>query len=686
MRLSIDVGGTFTDLVVDNGAGVLEVHKTSTTSPDPIDGVLAVLELAAQGSGRSLRAFLAGVDTFIHSTTRAINAVVTGTAAKTAFLVTEGHPDILLIREGGRTDPFNYRIPYPPPYVPRSLTFEVAERVGADGKVVRRLDEDAIRRIAALLSETAVEAVAVCFLWSIVNPVHELRAGELLKELLPDAAVTLSHKLNPTLREYRRASSCCIDASLKPVMSAYLRNLKHRLAENGLAGRMFAVTSQGGIADIDAMAERPILSLNSGPSMAPVAGRHYARREGSNTAIVTDAGGTTYDVSLVRNGAIPFTRETWIGPLYQGHMTGFPSVDVKSIGAGGGSIAYVDGGGLLHVGPASAGSIPGPACYGRGGSRPTVTDAAVVLGYIDPQYFLGGRMEIAVDAAVAAIDAEIAQPLGLSVDAAALAIVDLATEAMVNAIEEITVKQGIDPQDTVMIGGGGAAGLNGVAIARRLRCPSVIFPDAGAALSAVGAIMSELRAETAQTEFMRISRFDRECANRLLAKLKNDAQALSAAGPAESAMRSVDFSIEGRYPNQVWEIEVPLRSGVFADAADERRLIEDFHARHRELFDFADDGDEIEIVAWKAVERAKAAGASDTYRVGKSSHLRGARPRRMTFRESGRIEAMSYDLESLLPGQPVLGPAIIESNFTTVVIHSGARAERRPDGVLVVNV
>ena len=422
----------------------------------------------------------ARTDMFIHSTTRAINAVVTGKTARTAFLTTRGHPDILLVREGGRTDAFNYRIPYPAPYVPRSLTFEVEERIGADGRIVRPLVAASVHDIADRLKAAGVEAVAVCLLWSIVNPAHELAVAAVLAERLPGVPVTLSHQLNPSLREYRRASSCCIDASLKPVMTRYLRALTSRLGESGLTGKMFAVTSQGGIADIEELAERPILSLNSGPSMAPVSGRHYALAERGHTAttaaIVTDAGGTTYDVSLVRNGAIPWTRETWIGPIYQGHMTGFPSVDVKSIGAGGGSIASVDGGGMLHVGPQSAGSNPGPVCYGRGGVHPTVTDAALVLGYIDPDFFLGGRMALAVDAARTAVATQIARPLGLSLDDAALAIIELATETMINAIEEITVKQGIDPEDTAIVGGGGAAGLNAVAIARRLKCRTVLFP------------------------------------------------------------------------------------------------------------------------------------------------------------------------------------------------------------------
>jgi N-methylhydantoinase A len=683
LRLSVDVGGTFTDLVVDDGAGLLRAYKSPTTSPDPIDGIVDVVTLAAEDRGWSLARFLTATEVFIHSTTRAINAVVTGSTGRTALLTTAGHPDILLIREGGRTDPFNYRIPYPEPYVPRSLTFEVPERIGADGGVVRALDEAAVLEIIDRLKAARIEAVAVCLLWSIVNPAHELAVSALLARHLPGIPVTLSHRLNPSLREYRRASACCIDASLKPVMSAYLRSLTSRLREAGLAGQMFAVTSQGGVADIDELADRPILSLNSGPAMAPVAGRHYASEEGSTAAIVTDAGGTTYDVSLVLNGIIPWTRETWIGPVYQGHMTGFPSVDVKSIGAGGGSIAYVDAGGLLHVGPESAGSTPGPVCYGRGGTRPTVTDAALVLGYIDPEYFLGGRMELAIDAARTAIEVDVATKLGLGVDDAALSILDLATESMINAIEEITVKQGIDPETTVMIGGGGAAGLNAVAIARRLKCQKLIFPNVGAVLSAAGAVMSELRAEFAHTEFMRASHFDAGRANAILAKLGAEAREFHARSEARRDI-VVDFSIEGRYPSQVWEVEVPLRAPEFGGNGDAGQLVQDFHARHRELFSFSDDADEIEIVGWRAVARSSLGGRRGGYRMASAVGEGGARSRRMAFRGTGQITAPAYELDALEPGVPVDGPAIVESSFTTVVIHPGARAERRRDGQLVV--
>ncbi|MFM9859456.1 hydantoinase/oxoprolinase family protein [Pseudoxanthobacter sp. M-2] len=682
--MSIDVGGTFTDLMVDDPGNAATMFKSPTTYPDPLGGILGAVELAADARGVSVRDLLAQTEILFHSTTRAINAVVTGTAARTALLVTEGHPDILLIREGGRTDPFNYRNAYPAPYIPRSLTFEIPERIWADGRVHAPLDEVAALATIEQLKVKKVEAVAVSLIWSIVNPRHEQRLGEMLEEHLPGVPYTLSHQLNPTVREYRRTSSCAIDASLKPIMSDYLRALKQRLEERGLAGQIFAVTSQGGLVDVSDLAERPILALNSGPAMAPVAGRHFAELEGASTAIVTDAGGTTYDVSLVKDGALPWTRETWLGPIYQGNLTGFPSVDVKSVGAGGGSIARVDSAGLLHVGPESAGSTPGPVCYGRGGTRPTVTDAAVALGYIDPAFFLGGQMSLALQAARDAIQADVAGPLGLSIEEAALSILDLTTEGMVNAIEDITVKQGIDPQETVMIGGGGAAGINAVLIARRLRCDTIIFPDVGAALSAAGAMMSELSTEYSQIGFMKTTAFDAARANAIIAELIGRAQAFfDKAGPGARDQR-IDLAIEARYPSQVWEIEVPLRGARFDTEEDVAALIADFHARHTDLFSFRDDGDAVEIMSWRALARCRLSDAK-AIRLGDEGQGIGALShRRMFFRETGMVDAPAYRLEQLPADTEVHGPAIVDSNFTTIVINPGARAVRRPGGHLVV--
>ena len=513
MRFSTDTGGTFTDLVVEEDSGSLLVFKSPTTPDDPVRGILDAFAKAAQAMGIDRRTLLGQGEFFVHATTRAINSILTGTTARTAFLTTEGHPDILLLREGGRQK-FNLVQEFPEPYVPRSLTFEVPERIGQQGQVIRPLDEDAVIAIADRLGEKGVEAIAVCLLWSIANPAHELRVGELLEAQLPGIPVTLSHRLNPCLREYRRASSAAIDASLKPIMTGYLESLEDRLREAGFAGRLLIMTSNGGVLDAAQVAKAPIHVIRSGPAMAPVAGRHYAGFEaGADTIVVADTGGTSYDVSLVRRGRIPWTRETWLGAEFASHMTGFPSVDVRSIGAGGGSVAWIDDGGLLHVGPQSAGAVPGPACYGRGGTLPTVTDASIALGHIDPAFFLGGAMPLDVAAARLALDVHVGSRLRMTSHEAASAVIQVVTENMVQLIEEISLNQGVDPREAVLVGGGGAAGLNSVAIARRLGCGLVIIPDVGPVLSAVGALLSDLTTDFDAMMMTTSERFDTEGAN-----------------------------------------------------------------------------------------------------------------------------------------------------------------------------
>jgi N-methylhydantoinase A len=684
MRLACDTGGTFTDLVVEDG-GELRIYKSSTTPDDPTEGVLDALSLAAADVGLARAEFLARAETFIHGTTRAINAILTGQTARTAFLTTAGHPDILVLREGGRIEPFDFTVPYPEPYVPRALTFEIPERIGAEGQIVKPLDEAGVLEVIERLREKRVEAVGVCLLWSIANPIHEQRVGELLADRLPEVACTLSHRLNPTLREYRRASSTCIDASLKPLMRGYLHGLKARLREAGFAGRVLMVTSQGGIMDAEDVAETPIHSIGSGPAMAPIAGRHYAARDAAtDTAIVADAGGTSYDVSLVRHGRIPWTRETWLGQRFRGHMTGFPSVDVKSIGAGGGSIARVDAGGLLHCGPKSAGSRPGPACYGAGGSAPTVTDCALLLGYIDPAFFLGGAMRLEPKAARSALEREVASKLGLGIEDAAAAVLALATEKMVGAIEEITINQGIDPATAVLIGGGGAAGLNAIAVARRLGCRTVVIPEAGAALSAAGALMSDLAAEYGRMAFATSGRFDAEVVNAVLEGLEEQCRAFIE-GPGEGSLgQRIDWTVEARYPHQIWEIEVPLRASRFRTGDDLRTLVADFHGAHRQMFAISDPGSEIELVTWRARVRCRLREGGAGRLVAGAADARIEGRRQVYFATAGWLEAAVHRFEAV--EREVAGPAIIESSFTTVVVDPDAVARRSASGSLVITV
>jgi N-methylhydantoinase A len=682
MRFAVDTGGTFTDLVVEDDDGALSIYKSSTVPSDPVQGILDVFAVAAEARGIDREELLSQGSVLIHGTTRGLNAVLTGNTARTAFLTTEGHPDILLFREGGRTEIFDLSKPYPEPYVPRALTFEVPERIGPAGEILRPLDETAFGETLARLRDAEVDAIAVCLLWSIVNAAHELRVGELLAEELPGIPVTLSHQLNPCMREYRRASSACIDASLKPVMTEYIESVEGRLSDAGFRGRVLIVTSSGGALDAQDVAAAPIHSLNSGPSMAPVAGRHFARTDAdAEMAIVADTGGTSYDVSVVRRGHIPWTRETWLGRPYFGHMTGLPSVDVRSVGAGGGSIAYVDTGGLLHVGPESAGADPGPVCYGAGGTRPTMTDACVVLGYVDPDYFLGGRAHLDVDAARAAIRAQVAEPLGLDEHEAAAAIVRLATERMVSAIEEITIHQGIDPRDAVLVGGGGAAGFNTVAIARQLGCPEVIVPPIGPALSAAGALISDLARSFEMTFRTTDQEFDREGVNGVLARLEEHARAFIA-GPGAAAIASrIDFSVEARYPHQVWELEAPVRCERVKGESELAQLQSAFHAVHRDVFSIADENSPIEFESWHA-------RATCQLREPVSPRAEVAPPdvrqREVYLPGRGLGPVPVWRLNAIPVGDSFAGPAIVETETTTVVIDPGARFSRRPSGTLHV--
>jgi N-methylhydantoinase A len=682
MRLACDTGGTFTDLVVEDGDRI-RLFKASTTPDDPVRGVLDAVKLAADHQGIERHDLLGRATAFLHGTTRAINAILTGATAKTAFLTTEGHRDVLVIREGGRIEPFNFRVPYPEPYVPRRLTFEIPERINAEGKILKPLDEAAVVAIIDRLKALKIEAVGVCLLWSIVNPAHERLLGELLAERLPGAPVTLSHELNPTLREYRRASATVIDASLKPLMFAYLNGLTSRLRDAGFNGRTLMVTSQGGIMDAEAVARAPIHSINSGPAMAPVAGRFYARRDFANAiAIVADTGGTSYDVSLVRDGQIPWTRETWLGQRFRGHMTGFPSVDVKSIGAGGGSIAWVDTGGLLQLGPMSAGSTPGPVAYGRGGVEPTVTDCAIVLGYIDPNFFLGGAIRLDRDAAIAALRARVAGKLGLPVEAAA--VLALATEKMVGAIDEITVNQGIDPRTAVLIGGGGAAGINAVAVGKRLGCTGVLIPEAGALLSAAGALMSELSSDHAQMLFCASDRFPFDKVAAMIDDLMAKCRAF-AEGPGEGAVGVVtEVSVEARYPHQIWEIEVPVQRGEIAGPDDLAALKASFHGMHKTIFEINDPASEVEFVTWRAKVRCRLREGGAGRLSETASERSGPSQRRIYFSDTGWVDAPILLFDAMTPGNPVTGPAIVESSFTTVVTDPWATAARTESGGLRV--
>ena len=668
-RIAVDTGGTFTDVVLTDDLGDLWLAKAPTTPDRIFDGVSQALAFGAGERGLSLDELLGEASVFIYGTTAATNAIITGRTARTAFLTTEGFPDTLVLREGGKLNPFDFRQPYPRPYIPKRLTFEIRERIGSEADVVVALDEAQARRVLAGLRELAVEAVAVSLLWSIVNPRHELRLGELLDEELPGIPYTLSHRLNPIIREYRRASSAAIDASLRPLMQRHLNELAADLHAAGFGGELLVVTSFGGVLTLDDVVSRPIYSVNSGPSMAPVAGKLYAGRQ---DAIVCDAGGTSFEVSLIRDGYIKFTRETWLGGLWTGHMTGISSVDVKSIGAGGGSIAWIDSGGLLRVGPDSAGAVPGPACYGRGGDQPTVTDAAVVLGYIDPDYFLGGRIRLHADRAREAIRAGVADALGLDVERAAAAILSVVNEHMVTAIRDITINEGVDPRDSIIVAGGGAGGMTIARIAEELGCSRVLVPRTAAALSACGGQFSDVVTEFSVSRRVDTSRFDYEGVNEALALLEQQMDEFFARLAAAPGQQRKEFFVEARYPYQVWELDVPLRASRLPGEADVAALVEDFHAVHERVFAVKEPGQYVECIYWKG--RATVSlpkPAVPRFPVGSPGQPLPHAVRRAAFGSEGAVETPVHLGAALTVGQRLAGPAIVEEPTTTVVVPPG---------------
>jgi N-methylhydantoinase A len=562
--------------------------------------------------------------------------------------------------------------------VPRHLTFEIRERIDSEGAVYLPLDERSVLDAIGAARSLGVEAVAVCLIWSIANPAHEQRVGELLAHEWPEVPFTLSHRLNPIVREYRRASSTAIDASLKPLMQDYLRTLEHDLRHAGLTGHLFVATSFGGAWRPEQVVSRPVYSIGSGPSMAPVAALTYAGAEHEDAAadlIVCDTGGTTFDVGLVAGGEITFSSETWLGGRWTGHITGTRAVDVKSIGAGGGSIVWIDPGGLLRVGPQSAGASPGPVCYGLGGTEPTVTDAAVALGWIDPGYFLGGRLRLDHDAACAAIERAVAVPLGLSLHEAAYAVVTIATENIVGAIREITIARGTDPRDVTIVAGGGASGLTIVPIARELGARHVLLPATAGALSACGALYADIVSEFPKARYAETRSLDFEAVGAALAEVDRAADDfLADLADLPPVGTRKDFMFEARYRGQVWELDVPIPPRI-ATPEDVAAVEDAFHATHQRVFAVHEPGQYLECLLWKA--RATAVLAKPALRGRLLTGQVG--PAQVDeawayFPETGGALLPRYDGGSLPAGTQVAGPAIIREPTTTIVVYPGSAA------------
>jgi N-methylhydantoinase A len=669
-RISVDTGGTFTDVVVNDGNGNFTIGKSLTTPDRIFDGMRNAMAHAGQDLGISLAELLENSSLLIYGTTRATNAIVTKNVAKTAFVTTEGFPDILVLKEGGKFNPHDFSQDYPQPYIPRRHTFEIEERIGSEGQVTAPLNIAKARKTIQEIGRQGFEAVAVCLLWSIANSAHELAVGSMIEENLPGVPYTLSHQLLSVVREYRRASATAIDASLKPLMQAHLRDLETDLRSAGYAGEILVSTAAGGCSSIDALIKKPIYTVGSGPAMAPIAAINYSRLENlGEDVIVCDTGGTTFDVGVVRDGRLTFTRDTWLGPRYTGDLLGISAVDMRSIGAGGGSIAWIDDGGLMRVGPMSAGSVPGPACYGHGGTKPTVSDAAVVLGYFDPDYFLGGRMRLDVEAARRAIEG-IAAQIGLTIEETAFRILGLASDLMVRAIGDVTINEGVNPRESTLVAGGGAAGVNIMLIARELGCSRVILPNSASALSAAGMQFADIVAEEARSLITLSNRFDTERVNEVFDDLEEKLHLFRRRLPDRGDSYVIERFGEARYLGQIWELDTPLGMSRFSQEGDVTTYMDTFHDVHERVFAVRDTNSPIETVSWKArlmVALSEPLVPSSPMQVGEARASSLSRP--CFFGSKQPVDVPIYKTADLARGNRIQGPAIVEEATTTLVVY-----------------
>jgi N-methylhydantoinase A len=682
-RVGFDVGGTFTDLVLQGPSGELHTGKRLTTYPDPAAACLAGLDALMARAGVPWSRLAEAV----HGTTLGSNVVIERKARGIGLLTTRGFRDVLIIGREKRYQVYDLQIEKPAPLVARRFIGEVSERVLADGSVRDPLDEDDARRAIRTLVARGVTTLAVCLLHAYRNPVHERRLAELVAEEAPGVAVTLSHEVSPTFREYERTSTTVVNAYVMSAVRDYLRGLQASLHERGYRGRLFVMQSSGGVATAEAMERYPVRMIESGPAAGALMAAVYGELTGHRDLIAFDMGGTTAKLCLVENGR-PFTTTAFeLHRVNNAPGSGLPmniqAIDLVEIGAGGGSIARARLG-VIAVGPESASSTPGPACYGRGGHEPTVTDANLVLGYLNPDDFAGGALTLDTAAARQAIEHALARPLGLTVEEAAWGVHAIVTTNMELATRVVSIERGRDPRDLAFVAFGGSGPVHGCRLARALGIPRVILPASAGVTAAIGLLAAEVRFDVARSHVGRLDALDPAAVAATYAEMA--AQAMEVV--RQSAVTSevvVVRSADARYVGQGYEITVPVPSGRL-DAAALAGVRARFDEVYAARYGYASAGEPVEIVTWKLsvvggaprVDLAKAAPVTGDARTG----VRAAYfPER-----GGYVETPVYDRYALAAGATIAGPAIVEERESTTVLPPGARASVDAHANLIVTL
>ncbi len=676
-RIGIDVGGTFTDVVCIAANGTETLAKAASTPHDQSEGVIAGLQNLAAALQLSLAELLEQTERIVHGTTVATNALLERKGARLAMLTTEGHRDVIEMREGLKPDRYDLRLPAPEPLVPRRRRLGIRERLRADGQVAIALDQSSLTAAIEQLRAEQVESVAICFLHAWRSAAHERAAGEAVAAALPGVFVTLSSDVLPQIKEFERFSTTAVNAYVGPVVSRYLGRLRGRLDEAGYDGPVFVILSHGGVAPVEEAARLAVGTALSGPAGGVAAAVALARAGLGQNLVTFDMGGTSTDIALVAEGDAALGRGRVVG----GERIALESLDIVTLGAGGGSIAHLGSGGTLQVGPQSAGAVPGPAAYGLGGTQPAVTDANLVLGYLDAANFLGGARRLDLPAAQRAV-AALAETLNLAPADCAMGIHRLVNARMADGVRVATVRRGLDPRDFTLLAFGGAAGLHASAVARELGLQRAAVPLFAAGLSAWGMLQSDLRYEMARSTLAAGGMPEDSEIAALYAALEAEARAKMAAwyGGEIAVQRSADM----RYGEQVFEVAVPLDDMDWTSPNLAQRLRDAFHARHRALFTYDLPEEEVVLVT------ARAAAIGRLPPLASASRAEGppAAPhatRRIRL-EAGEVDAPVYTFEALAPGQALRGPAIVESATTTVLLLPGDTAAMDGRGWLEITL
>jgi len=668
-RVGIDTGGTFTDAVSVDEKGNLVYCKTPTTPKDLPQGTMNAIRGLAKNHNMDLKEFMGQVLTIVHGTTQGTNVIIARSGPKLGLITTEGHTDCLRLRRVIKENMWDWRLPFPEPLVPRYLCVGVKERVDSNGNISQPLNEDSVREAVAYLKKMKVQGIVVSLLWSFQNPQHELEIQEIIQQEFPEAHITLSHKILPQMGEYERTSTAVISAYTAPSTASYIKRMTDFLADSGFKGQFLFMQNNGGVETAEIGVEKSATLATSGPAAGPPAALVWGSTHGKKNLLSVDMGGTSFDIAIIDNGQFITKTESLISE----QRFSLPVIDVDSVGAGGGSIAWFDASGTLHMGPQSAAADPGPACYGIGGEEATTTDAYVVLGYLNPEYFLGGQLKLNRSLAEKAIKEKVAARLNISVPEAAYAMFKINNSVMADGITHSFTKRGYDPRDFVMVAAGAAGPVGALKIAEDIGISTILVPKVAANFCAFGMLVVDLRHDFTRFYHTDRTNIDINKVEKLYQEMESEGIDILRREGVQEKDQVLIYSMQVRYWGQFRDISVSWPGNIKNLAAIEEG-IKNFHRRHKEIYGFSDEKYPIEVMGFSL----SAIGKMHEFKPKKikqgipdaSGGLKGERE--AYFEETkGFTKTKIYDGDKLLGDNVIEGPAIIEETTTTVVIPPG---------------